>query len=367
MRQFETRINRMPVHTWGRLRVNDTGRVLQGPDDVSAVDGVDIRASGKVIIKENFDGPALSEELTGPFVPPEMGAFIDRHANQRHFIRIPKDHAEQEPIVIALHLDAEKPALIDDVTIEAEEGSSATLILKYTSASGVPAHHWGRTRVIVRPNARVKLVKVQILKDEAAHGDAIGGIVQEGGQLDVIIAELGAAHPLSSCNLILEGEGAGAGLDVVYLGSGEQSLDLSYRVEHRGRKTFSEICGRGILLERSKKVFRDTLDFISGASGSKGREEESVLMLSPEVRNVSVPLLLCGEDDVEGEHAMTSGRPDDKILFYLMSRGIDELEAKNLLAQAAVSSIVEKIPEASIRDEILGTVRKSIEGGGQTA
>jgi len=173
-------------------------------------------------------------------------------------------------------------------------------------------------------------------------------------------------RPLSSCNILLEGEGAAAGLEVVYLGDGERSLDMSYRVEHRGRKTISGIRAKGILMDRSRKVFRDTLDFVSGASGSKGREEESVLMLGRDVRNVSVPLLLCGEDDVEGEHAATSGRPDDKILFYLMSRGLSELEAKKLLAEAAVSSIVEKIPDESVREEILGKLRSSIERGGQT-
>jgi Fe-S cluster assembly protein SufD len=364
MRQLTTTINRMPVSTWRRLRVNDAGLVLRGPDGAPGAEDVGIRSSGQMIMRQDRNGPAFGEDAAGFFVPWEMGAFIDGHANSRHFIRIPKGHAEEEPIVLAPRLGAENPVRIDDVVIEAEEGSSAAVILHYTSETGAMVHHCGRTRVIVRRNARLKLVKVQMLPGEAAHTDAIGGVVQEGGRLDVIIAELGAARPLSSCNLVLEGEAAAAELDVVYLGDGERSLDMTYRVEHRGRKTVSHICAKGILLERSRKVFRDTLDFIRGASGSKGREEESVLMLGPEVRNVSIPLLLCGEDDVEGEHAATSGRPDDKILFYLMSRGIDELEAKKLLAQAAVSSIVEKIPDASVQGAILGAVRESIERGG---
>ena len=365
MNQFEATINRMPVRTWSRPSVNDAELILHGPDGIPATDGADIRASGQIIIKQNFDDLALDESAIGLFVPAKMEALIDERANRRHFIRVPEGHAEKEPIVLALHLDEKNPVLMDDVIIEAEEGSDAVIILKYTSDSGTPVYHCGRTRVLVRRNARVQLVKVQMLDGTAAHTDAIGGVVGEAARLDVILAELGAAQPLSSCNLLLEEEGGVIGLDVVYLGDGKRSLDMTYRVEHRGKKTVSNIRAKGILLEQSQKVFRDTLDFISGASGSKGREEESVLMLSPEVRNVSVPLLLCGEDDVEGEHAASSGRPDDKILFYLMSRGIDELEAKKLLAQAAVSSVVEKIPNASVRDEILDTVRESIERGGK--
>jgi Fe-S cluster assembly scaffold protein SufB len=364
MRQLAATINRMPVNTWRRLDVNEAELVMRGPDKKPGAGGANIQASGQIQIRQNFEGLDFGEDAAKLFVPAEMGAFIDEHTNRRHFIRIPNDHTEQEPIVLAMRLNGENQVLVDDVVIEAGEGSNAAVILHYTSENGVPAYHCGRTRLIVHRNARVKLVKVQMLGSEAAHADAIGGHVQEGAQLDVIIAELGAARPLSGCNLVLDGEGAGAGLDVVYLGDGRRSLDMSYRVEHRGRATVSDICAKGILLERSKKVFRDTLDFVRGASGSKGREEESVLMLSPEVRNISVPLLLCGEDDVEGEHAMTSGRPDERILFYLMSRGINELAAKKLLAQAAFSSIIEKIPDAAVRNEILGTVHKSIERGG---
>lgn len=364
MSQLTKTMNRMPVRTWDRLRVNDAGVVLQGAEGAPVTKGVDMHISGHITIEGNFDGLALGEDAAGLFVSPETQAFIDGHANRRYLIRIPRDHEEKEPIILPLYLGKDDPVLVDDVVIEAEEGSSAAVILKYMSEVDATVRHYGRTRVVVHRNAAVKLVKVQLLDGEAVHMDATGGVVGEGGQLDVILAELGASRPLSSCNVILEGEGGAAGLDVVYLGDGERSLDMTYRVEHRGKRTVSEICGKGVLLGRSRKVFRDTLDFISGASGSKGREEESVLVLSPEVRNISVPLLLCGESDVEGEHAASSGRPDDKTLFYLMSRGIDELEAKKLLAQAAFSSIVEKIPVASLREEILDTVRNSIEGRG---
>jgi len=365
MSQFEATLDRMPVPTWRWLHVNDAGVFLQGTDGEAS--GADIRTSGRVIIREDFSGLKPSEDAAAFFLPAGMGAFIAENANRRHFIRIPRGYSEPEPILLTLRLDDENPVLVDDIVIEAEEGASVTVILKYTSESGTPARHCGRTRVIVRPNAAVKLVKVQMLDGEAAHTDTIGGFVEAGARLNVILAELGAARPLSSCNLILAGEGAAAGLDVIYLGDGKRALDLSYRVEHRGRKTVSGIRAKGILMEQSRKVFRDTLDFKSGASGSKGREEESVLLLSPKVQNVSVPLLLCGEDDVEGEHAASSGRPDEKVLFYLMSRGIGELEAKKLLAEAAVSSIVEQIPDASVRDELLAAVERSIEKGGQTA
>ncbi|KPU43168.1 FeS cluster assembly protein SufB [Oxobacter pfennigii] len=366
MEPLTIKMKRMPVRTWNRSRVNDAEVVLISPEGIWDAGVAGVCTVGQVVIQQNFERLEFEEEdAANLFITDEMRSFIEDHGSRRYFIRIPKGCAEKKPVILTFNMDGENPILVDDIIIDAEEGSSASVILNYESKSNKPVYHYGRTRVIARPDSKVKLIKVQMLDGKAGHTDAIEGIVEAGAQLDVIIAEMGGACPVSSCNLILKEEGAAANLDVIYLGNGERSLDMSYRVEHRGRKTVSKICGKGILMDKSKKVLRDTLDFVSGASGSKGREEESVLMLGPEVKNISVPLLLCGEDDVEGEHAATSGRPDDSILFYLMSRGISEAEAKKLLAQAAFSSIVEKIPDYFIQDKILYTVSNSIEGGGE--
>lgn len=366
MNNFEAILKRIPVKTWQRLGINEAGAVFSMPEGKSFGSGnADIRVSEQVIVEPGFAAPAPEEDAAAFFVPEKMGRFIDEHSNIRYCIRIPKGHKEEKPILIELSMDSREPVLIDDVVIIAEEGSAASIVIKYISEGGAAVRHSGRTRVILRRNAKVKLVKIQMLGGQSGHFDAVGGFVEERAQLDVILAELGAGKPFSSCNLVLAGEGGGANLDVVYLGDGRRTLDMSYRAEHRGRETVSHICAKGILLAQSRKVLRDTLDFVSGASGSKGREEESVLVLSPKVKNVSVPLLLCGEDDVEGEHAVTSGSPDEEVLFYLMSRGIGEADARILLAQAAVSSIVEKIPDEPIRRAVLGAVRRAVERGGR--
>jgi len=83
--------------------------------------------------------------------------------------------------------------------------------------------------------------------------------------------------------------------------------------------------------------------------------------MDPGVLNLSVPVLLCAEDDVEGEHAASSGRPDDNMMFYMMSRGLSEQEAKKMLVEAAFSAILSKVPDMSLQNEILGLLKKSIE------
>ena len=75
-----------------------------------------------------------------------------------------------------------------------------------------------------------------------------------------------------------------------------------------------------------------------GATGS--------LLLGDGVVNQTIPLILCGEEDVEGNHGATIGRLDEKMLFYLASRGIPEEAARSLLARARIEAVVDLLPEA---------------------
>ena len=88
------------------------------------------------------------------------------------------------------------------------------------------------------------------------------------------------------------------------------------------KKSFSDIHTLGALSDTSKKSFRGTLDFLRGAVASEGAEEDTCLLLDPTVKSISLPLLLCKEDNVVGNHAASAGQIDQNKLFYLMSRGL---------------------------------------------
>jgi len=365
MNQLTSNIKRMPVNTWNWLGVNNREITLYSRKNANTVKCKDCAASAYMhMLEHNFDEFKLNEDFKDFFTNEEVRLFISENKNKCRYFRIPKGHNEDIPVILSYHM-GKNSVLMDDIIIEAEDESSCTFILKYTSEEGSPVHHCGRTRIFAGKNSNVKIIKVQLMSKEATHTDITEGIAENGAQIHVILTEMGAADTVSSCNLILKGDESEADLDILYLGDGTRSVDISSRAEHRGRKSVSNIRARGVLLGQSKKIFRDTIDFISGSSGSKGREEETVLMLEPGVINLSVPILLCGEDDVEGEHAATSGRPDDKLMFYLMSRGLSEQEAKKLLAEAAFSSVLQAVPDISLRDEILEILQKSILKGGK--
>ncbi|KAF1854865.1 hypothetical protein Lal_00007224, partial [Lupinus albus] len=200
--------------------------------------------------------------------------------------------------------------------------------------------------------AVVRLVKVQLLAGDADHIDAVGSAAGEQSVIDCTLIELGAQQVISNCQTRLAGTGSTGNINSIYFGDKRRQIDIHYQLTYQARETVGEIKARGALLDQSRKTFRGTLDFMRGARGAKGKEEEYAVLLSPEVRNQSIPLMLCAEDAVEGQHAASAGKVDENKLFYLMSRGLSETEAKKLVIEAAFQPILAEVPLAALQQEI---------------
>ena len=83
-----------------------------------------------------------------------------------------------------------------------------------------------------------------------------------------------------------------------------------------------------------------------------GDEQEDVRLLSPDVVNKSLPVILCDEEAVEGRHGCSIGKVDMEKLFYMQSRGVDEKTARELLTKAKVSKVSRFIPDEGLVEEI---------------
>ena len=108
----------------------------------------------------------------------------------------------------------------------------------------------------------------------------------------------------------------------------------------------------GTLLDGASKTYRGTIDFKNGCAGAKGNEMEEVLLLSPKAVNKSIPVILCDEEDVEGEHGATIGRLSKEMLFYMESRGISEAEAEKIMSRAKIQAAASLIPDEDIKEKI---------------
>lgn len=131
--------------------------------------------------------------------------------------------------------------------------------------------------------------------------------------------------------------------DIGYLGAKKQNIDINLISNHIGKKTNSGIRVDGALKDEASKLFRGSIDFKNGSSGSVGAETENVLLLGEDVRNKTIPLILCAEEDVNGSHGATIGELDEETLFYYASRGIDKKNAEDIMTKGRIEVIIRKI------------------------
>lgn len=357
-------VNSLPVRTWRRLSVNGETLDIALPEPgafsyekMRFPDGVS-KTHESVLVCAEFKS-AVSEELA---------AYTRVHSNAGIAVRTHMGAKASEPITVRYTLGDKQPVLVDNNVIFAEANSEITVLMIYDeesecetncNANGAAAgrFHSGLTRVIAENCALVRVVQVQTLGKNTKHFSDFSAVIANGARVELIRIELGGASVYAGCHMKLEGDKSEAGTDTFYFGDGDRKLDFNYIARHHGRVTRSNMETCGALFGDCRKTFRGTIDFVNGASDSKGAENESTLMFSDNARNLSAPLILCGEESVEGSHAAAIGRMDETKLYYLRSRGLSEADAKRLMVAAQMETVMKKLPseqECERLRELLG-------------
>ena len=237
--------------------------------------------------------------------------------------------------------------------IYVSEGSELTLIEVFESEN--TENLLGlQTRVYVCES--IKLVRVNLLSESTDHFDDLGFHLENDAKAELVQLELGGKRSYVGVRTELVGRKSEYRSATGYLCKGDSLLDMNFVTNEWGKKVSSNMDASGVLLDNSTKVYRGTIDFKEGAKGASGFEKEDTLLFSPSIINKSVPLILCHEEDVEGDHGATIGRIDEKLLFYIKSRGIDEKAAKQLMTEAYINAVTEQIGD----DETEGKVIKYV-------
>lgn len=352
MLQETTRLNAVPMRSWNWLKVNDT--TLQTPPPQRkryARKLEDESTENAVILPLLFASSWQYADKTPVRMGVDWEDYINHNANFPFEIHI----KGEERVTLDLPLTEERPVLIDDLALIIEDGGS--LLLNY-SGSG---WHAGRTRALVRAGAKAKIFCLQNFEATTQSSYALSIGVEEGASVEVVMIEMGASQSVSNLNIELWGDEASANVQTLYFGTMQRELDLNYRIAFHGRASNAEMITDGVLMDRSQKTYRGTLDFVSGCKGAVGAEEENTILLSPTVKHLTMPILLCGEDEVEGSHAASTGRIDENKLFYLMTRGLSEVEAKKMIVEAAFGPAIARLEDETLAETLMEQLRKGLE------
>lgn len=344
--------NEAPAITYNFLNINRTqidvkAETLCEPESAVLPEGISV--------EQNADYAKIQTGLGK-----EFDSFFDSVAQNKNAVVYKAAAGKKIDVPVRITFNAkDKSFSYAQQVIVAEEGSESTFIMDY---SGCSEGDFGlSTRVFVKENAVVHLVKVNLLSDSAVHYDSIGTDVAENGRLEVVQVELGSARTVTGTYNALSGRKAECTGYVAYTAKNEQDLDINYVVRQTGKETDSKMFVNGVVTDSAKKTWRGTIDFVKGAKNAVGNETEDVLLLSPSVVNKTLPVILCDEEAVEGHHGASIGRLDDDMLFYLETRGVDRKTAENLMIKAKVNSVSNRIQDEGLKEKINNYLEEAFE------
>lgn len=257
----------------------------------------------------------------------------------------------KETVKITYNFDEDNTQLQNLIEIVAN--GDTDVYIEYNSKTEQKCYHNGIIRVIANKNAKINVTIINLLNDNSDNFEAIENEINEKSIVNFTIIDIGANKSVSNYYSNIIGENAQNDLKTIYLGKENQIKDINYIGELRGKKSFIDIDVQGALKDSAKKNFKGTIDFKKGSKKSKGNENEYCMLLSDKAKSIALPMLLCTEEDVEGNHSTASGKVDEKELFYIMSRGIDYKDAVKLIVKSRFNKILERIKDEQLKEIVI--------------
>jgi Fe-S cluster assembly protein SufD len=264
-------------------------------------------------------------------------------------ITIPKETSVAEPIEFNFKAD-ENSANFPHILVIAERGSKATIIEHYES----DAKSFTNTaiQIVVEDNANLTHYRIQKESTEAFHIGTTEVSVGRGSLYNATNINLGAAISRHDVHLKFMAEGGEAFVDGLYMLGGNQHHDTHSTIDHALPNCLSHQTYKGVLNDKSRGVFNGKVFVRENASGTDAQQSNKNLLLSNDARVDTKPQLEIFNDDVKCAHGATVGQLEEEELFYLLSRGIGEKLAKNLLTYGFAEEIINKIAIEKIKKEL---------------
>lgn len=354
---MNTQINALPSSTWEHLGVNSAGKraVLFSADSKEPAPVLNISTLPKGITLAECAPDGVGYSGIGQ----ALDTFVKKNLNASHFITV--NDVAAAPLVLACTLNQAHPQLVLHNGIYAKAHSAVTVMEIYRSEEDTAGNAASLTQIYAKEGANIRLIQVNLLGDDCRSWNSVAVQAEADANVELVRVTLGSKNAYAGIRTVLAGKRSSFNLKQMYFGSTQQILDFNDIAEHISTQTSSEMHSAGVLADECDKILRGTIDFKQGSACSVGHESETVLLLSEKARNRTAPLILCGEEQVEGQHAATIGRLNQNQLYYLCSRGLTLAEARQLMIEAQFAPALDEIPDEDLRNEILSCVRRRLD------
>ena len=206
------------------------------------------------------------------------------------------------------------------------------------------------TEIVAGENSSVDYVKLQQEGAAAFHIATIIAHQARSANVTTSSIAMGGLLGREDLSTVLDGEGAEALLNGLYVTTGRQLIDNHTTIDHAKPHCSSREFYKGVLDGKSAAVFNGKIIVRKDAQKTDSKQSDKNLLLSEDAVINTKPQLEIYADDVKCTHGATIGQIDTEAVFYLRSRGIGLEEARNLLIVAFANEIIDRLKFQPLRD-----------------
>ncbi len=335
--------------------------------ELCRVEDLDPRVTVEGLARVLDSDPGRLEGVLGRLDPEAGGAFAALNLaffTDGALVHVPRGVTLEEPVHLAfLTLAAGKPvATHPRVLVVAEPGSRVTVVELHAALGHGVYFTNAATEIRVGENATVEHVKLQDESREAFHVALLQARQERASRFVSHSLSFGAHLARVDVEASLAGEGAECALNGLYVATDDQHVDHHTWIDHETPHGTSRELYKGVLGGSARGVFDGHVLVRPEAQKTDARQRNENLLLSPDADVNTKPVLEIHADDVKCAHGSTVGRLDPDALFYLRSRGLDDVHARGLLTRGFAAGVTREIGDDLLRSAVEALVVRRLFG-----
>ena len=292
--------------------------------------------------------PDLFKEHYGTIVPPEDNKFSALNSavwSGGSFVYVPPGVEVPLPLQAYFRINGENTGQFERTLIIVDEGAQVHYIEGCTAPIyATDSLHVAVVEVIAKKGSKVRYTTIQNWSNDVYNLVTKRAHAYEDSRVEWIDANTGSRKTVKYPSIYLRGRGATADIISVAVAGSGQHQDTGAKAIHLAPDTRSRIVSKSVSKDGGRATYRGSVKVVPGATNAVASVRCDALMLDDASRSDTYPYIDIQEDDTTLTHEATVGKVSQDQVFYLMSRGLTENEAQNLIVQGFLEVFTKELP-----------------------
>lgn len=292
--------------------------------------------------------PEIVKEYFMKCVPISEHKFVALHAavwSGGSFVYVPKEVKVDIPLQSYFRLNSPESGQFEHTLIIVDEGAS----LHFIEGCSAPKYnkvnlHAGCVELYVKDNAYLRYSTIENWSKNMMNLNTKKAIVGKNAQIDWVTGSFGSKISMLYPMSVLNGEGAKTEYTGITFAGKGQNLDTGFKVVHNAPNTSSVVNSKSLSKNGGACTYRALVRIMENATNSKCSVSCESLMLDDNSRSDTIPVNDIRNDEIEFSHEAKIGKISDKAIFYLMSRGLSEDDARAMIVRGFAYPVSKELP-----------------------